>query len=278
MKAKIYGCRGSIPVSHTYCSRYGGNTACMTVESKGKTLIFDAGSGLMIWEQEMKEIYPNYPKGMENPPKILISHLHLDHIIALGNFAHSWDPESSMVLYTASRDERSLKEQIFGVFKPPYWPHDMAKISGAECVEIKCGEPIQIDHFTVTPFVANHPDQTMSYHITDGEKSVVHLLDCEIEGMNEKMTADMLKYCSDVDLIVFDAAYSSEDYPKHVGWGHSTVEQGVELAKKTKPRAMIFAHLNQSYRDYELDTWTRHFDKAPDTYFMLARDNSELEL
>ena len=276
MKVKIYGCRGSIPVSHTYCSRYGGNTSCMTVESKGKTLILDAGSGLMVWEQEMKALYPSYPKNLPDPPKILISHLHLDHIIALGNFAPSWYKDSGMTLYTASRDERPLVNQIFGAFKPPYWPHDMSKMTGAKCVEIECGKQIQIDHFTVTPFLANHSDITMSYHITDGKKSVVHLLDSEINGMTTEMYDGLLNYCMNVDLIVFDAAYSDEDYPKHVGWGHSTVQQGVELALKTNPRAMIFAHLSQTYTDYELDTWAKHFCQAPDTYFLMARDNLEL--
>lgn len=278
MKAKIYGCRGSIPVSHTYCSRYGGNTSCMTVESQGKTLIFDAGSGLMIWEQEMKELFPTYPKNLPYTPKIFISHLHLDHIMALGNFAPSWDAESGLTLYTVSRDERPLVDQIYGVFRPPYWPHDMTKITKANCVEIECGKPVQIDHFTVTPFLANHSDITVSYHITDGARTVVHLLDSEVKGMEPKMYDQLIHYCMDADLIVFDAAYSDQDYPKHVGWGHSTVQQGVELALKTNPRAVIFAHISQTYTDYELDTWTKYFSQAPNTYFLLARDNSELDL
>ncbi|MCL2854426.1 MAG: MBL fold metallo-hydrolase [Defluviitaleaceae bacterium] len=250
----------------------------MTVESKGKTLIIDAGSGLVIWEQEMKKCFPNYPKDLPNPPKILLSHLHLDHIVGLGIFAPSWEKGLGMTIYTNSRDDRPLVEQVFGVFKPPYWPRDLAKLTGASCVELKCGKPIQIDHFTVTPFIANHPDKTMSFHITDGEKTVVHLLDSETEGLCEKMYDNLIKYCMNADLIVFDAAYSGEDYPKHVGWGHSTVEHGVDLAIKTNPRAMVFAHLSQTYTDDQLDAWGKHFTKAPNTYFVLAKDNAELEL
>lgn len=46
MKVRIWGCRGSLPVSGADYLKYGGNTTCIEVTlSDGTTVIFDAGTG-----------------------------------------------------------------------------------------------------------------------------------------------------------------------------------------------------------------------------------------
>jgi len=249
-------------------SRYGGNTSCMTVSSKGSQIIIDAGSGLNMLEREHQH---------DNNHNILISHLHMDHIIGLGTFAPVWKPDSETRIYTCSRDSRPLNEQVFGMFKPPYWPSCLATISGAECIPIASRSSFTIGCFTVTPFTASHPDKTLSFHITDGKKNFVHLLDSEVYDMSQVLYEEMFSFCQNADMVVFDAAYSSDDYPRFFkGWGHSTVEQGVKFAKACKPKRMLFAHFGQQYTDYQLDSWSQHFEG--DTEFILARDGIEIQI
>jgi len=251
----------------------------MTVESNGKILIIDAGSGLKMLSNEMRKDIPTYPRNLPQDVNILLSHLHMDHVIGLGMFSPLWLPENNQVrIFTPSRDERPLNEQVFGVFSPPNWPKCLAETSGAQCIPITANAPFMIDHFTITPFVADHPDLTYSFHITDGEKTVVHLLDAEVMHMDEVNYNEMLDFCRGVDLVVFDAAYSDEDYARHVGWGHSTVKQGVEMALKCKPKRMLFAHFSQSYTDDQLDSWSEHFALAPETEFIMAMDGVELNI
>ena len=274
MKTKTYGCRASAPMSKLVYSKYGGNTSCMTVESKGRTITIDAGSGLLQMEHAM---HNNDKARMQNTShNILLSHLHLDHIIGLGMFAPAWAKDSNLKIYTCNRDEIPLNEQIFGVFAPPYWPSSLAKVSGAQCIEIEPGVSFKLDHFTVLPFIANHPDKTLSFHITDGEKLFVHLLDSEVDGMPKAEYNKLLERCHKADLIIFDAAYSSEDYPRLKGWGHSTVEQGVKVAKECNPKRMLFSHFGQQYTDEEIDSWTRFFEG--DTEFIMGYDGVELQL
>ena len=270
MKTKTYGCRASIPFSNIGGSRYGGNTSCMTVESEGVSIVLDAGSGLMLLEKELRDA------GIEKPQlNILISHLHLDHIIGFGTFSHAWDSSDNMRVYTCSRDGRPLKEQLFGAFKPPYWPSGLDSASGAQCIAVESGTSFEIGHMTVTPFLASHPDKTLSFHITDGKKTFVHLLDNEVGTMDADFYNDLVELCWEADMVVFDSAYSTEDYRKLIGWGHSTVEQGVKLAKDCKAKRMIFSHFDQRYSDEEIDSWARFFEGEAE--FILGRDGAEVE-
>jgi len=268
MKMKIFGCRGSAVVSRV--SRYGGNTSCMSLESDGEFLILDAGSGLLTLENELKGV-PG------RPINILISHLHLDHIMGLAPFGPAWSPDADVRLFSLSRDTRPLNEQIFGAFSPPYWPLPMKDRSFAKCNPIDSDVSFEIGKFTVTPFDAPHPDKTLSYKITDGHSTVVYLLDSEVTQADEKKHEYLAKYCDGADLIVFDATYSSEDYIAHKGWGHSTVEDGIYFAKKWGCRQMLFSHFCRKYNDDELDAWKKGLEDS-DCNYIFAHDGLELTL
>ncbi|MCL2217313.1 MAG: MBL fold metallo-hydrolase [Defluviitaleaceae bacterium] len=248
----------------------------MTVESKGITVIVDAGSGLMMLEKELREAGPDRLK--KSKFNVLISHLHLDHIIGFGTFSPVWDKDSDMRIFTCVRDERPLKEQVFGVFKPPYWPGSLVDVSQAQCVPVESGVTFNIGHLAVTPFRANHPDITLSFYISDGEKSFVHLLDNEISGMEGQAYNKLLKLCSGADLVVFDSAYSKEDYSRFKGWGHSTVEQGVMLARQCRPKRMMFSHFGQQYSDEQIDGWARFFEGETCCEFILGSDREIIDL
>ncbi|MCL2197522.1 MAG: MBL fold metallo-hydrolase [Defluviitaleaceae bacterium] len=271
MTAKIYGCRGSTPVSQKE-SRFGGNTSCITIKSDDDVLILDAGSGLTNMPKPSKDV------------NILISHLHLDHIIGLSMFNPAWGKDNVANIYTCSRGDKPIREQVFGVFKPPFWPVSMEEISTANVTEITPDIPFTVGSFTITPFLASHSDKTLAFHVTDNKKSLVYLLDCETEKMNTTERLNLKKHCTNADLVIFDATYSDEDYPRHVGWGHSTVGQGVKLAGEFSCKTMIFSHFAQHYSDTEILNWERHFtaegvaDASGASKFILAHDGLEISI
>lgn len=280
MKMKVYGCRGSMPLCHGGSSLYGGNTACITLTSGKSTLILDAGSGIHTLAQEMGINDPSkYTDGIGFKSNILLGHLHVDHIIGLGTYAPAWEAGGETNVFTMSRNNEDLRKQIFGFFTPPYWPVTMHQVSHAAVTEIFPNKPFKIDDFTITPFFSCHGDLTLSFHITDGKKTVVYMLDSEISQMKKDGIAAVLKLCEDADLVVFDASYSDEDYEKlHKGWGHSTVSCGVRLAKKSSPKKILFSHFAQKYSDDELNGWTAKFDNSLQTEFIMAKDGLELNI
>ena len=279
MKLKVYGCRGSVPVSRSLRSRYGGNTSSMLLESGGEYLILDAGSGILRMEHDYKDINEDSHAKLPFKPSILLSHLHLDHIIGLAAYSPLFDHTTETKIYTISRDTRPLKSQIFGAFVPPYWPVSMTDDAFVECIEIFTNTPFNIGPFTITPFHAQHLDKTVSFHITDGEKSVVYLLDSELDLMTDKHYHELVNYCTDADLVVFDAAYTMEDYKTKRHWGHSTVEDGVRLAIKCNCERMLFSHFAPDYIDSELDELIAYL--IPHGYgsrFIMASDGLSIKI
>ena len=272
MKICVYGSRGSIPFAN-YGTKFGGNTSCMTIKSGDQELVFDAGSGLFAFQEKLRVQNGGNFKGLSTV-NIMISHLHLDHIIGLGMFTPAWGGVD-VKLYTISRGNKPLKEQVLGIFSPPYWPKVMKDLANVEVVEIKPDIPFEVGIFTITPFIASHPDATISFHVTDGEKNFVHLLDSEYDSESHQDFASHRVFFENADLVVFDACYMPDDYPKFTGWGHSTVRQGVEIANRWGVKLMMFSHFAQHYSDDELRSLTRYFDGKE---FILARDGLEFEI
>jgi len=243
----------------------------MTLETADQTIILDAGSGIAQMDR-LTKIFSRSGK----PFDILLSHLHLDHTIGLTVFSKVWinAPEELVRLYTLSRDERPLKEQIFGMFVPPYWPVPMTKFANAECVAVEEDVPFQLGNFTVTPFAAAHPDKTTSFHITGGGKTIVYLLDSETPMLSEEKWATLVNYCKNADMVVFDSAYSSVDYPAKKGWGHSTIEDGFKLAEASGCKKLIFSHHGFEYSDQELEV-LEYQAKAKGDMYLFAHDGME---
>ncbi len=85
MKVTPYGVRGSIAAPGPATARYGGNTSCVRVTDRdGTVLVLDAGTGIRSLALEL-------------PPElrrvdVLLTHLHMDHIIGLGFFAPFYNP------------------------------------------------------------------------------------------------------------------------------------------------------------------------------------------
>jgi len=271
MKLKIYGCRGSVAMCHGL-SRYGGNTSCFSLSCGDDFIVIDAGSGIMALRNEIL-----HDDGLlvKYPINILLGHLHLDHLVGLGTFDPVWKKNQGARVFTISRDDRPMLEQISGVFAPPYWPVSPAPLGTIEVYEIHSEQKFAIGGFEITPFEADvHPNQTTAFHISHGDTHFVYLLDSEIVNPDAK-TAEMLdKYCAGADMIIFDAAYTDEDYAHRAGFGHSTVSAGVKLAAKWNCKKMVFSHFDQKYLDEELDSWLDGLDNQK---FIMARDGLVIE-
>ena len=273
MKLKVYGCRGSVPSSWGTVSKYGGNTSCISLEASGHTVILDAGSGLVQFDR----LAMPGKEADKTPLDILLSHLHLDHLIGLAVFSPIWSSGEAVRIHTCLRGEGTLREQIFGPFVPPYWPSSMLEAANAECIAIKDGISFNLGPIIVTPFIAMHPDDTLSYHLTDGKKTVVHLLDSEVSVLNDREYDGLVQYCKEADLVIFDAAYSPADYSNKKGWGHSTIEDGFKLAEACKCKQMMFSHFSFEYSDQELEILESHARNYSEKFFF-ARDGMEFDL
>jgi len=258
---KIYGSRGSAPNFTGNNTKYGGNTSCVLVETSGRPLVIDCGSGLAWFAREGRGNFD-----------ILLSHLHIDHIVGLGMFAPLWQEGNDIRLFTKSRDGRPLKEQVFGIFRPPYWPFDLSERVCAEVIAVEEDVPFSVcGNVVVTPFRLEHPNDTIGFRIDDlaAGKSVAYISDHEQIGDRGRSPVQ------GADVIIFDAAFLPEDYTTRKGFGHSDYLAGIKLAEESGCGRMVFFHLASNYSDEMIDKAVRDAGLPADKY-MFAYDGMEI--
>ena len=250
-------------------TQYGGNSSCTALDIDGHIVILDCGSGLLSFFEEYKDRFVSGYK-----LDILLSHLHLDHIIGFSMFPPVLSPDSDIRIFTRSRNDFPLISQVFEPFKPPNWPVNIADTTKAKVIEIIDEEPFALaDGITVTPFFTELHNKTSVFRI-DAEKSVVYLLDYEIRENMDKHEK-LIGFCRNSDLIILDTCFMQEDYPSRRGWGHSTIEDGKALAEASGCKRMVFSHISPIYTDKVLQAAQDGLDKSR---FQIAFDGMEMEL
>ncbi len=267
MKLTVYGSKGSSGFSSKTNRAYGGNTSCYRVDTGGHTILLDCGTGLLQFAEEMRG-------QKELTFDILLSHLHADHIAGVPVFEPFMKPEHHIRIFTQSRADRPLSSQIFGLYKPPYWPVDLEALARVQTVAIDGHTPFFLhDDVKVIPFQANHPDRTTSFRI-EADKTVVYLLDFEIN--ESTLQEELVAFAKDADVIIFDSCYLPDHYPAKKNWGHSTFEFGLQLAEAAHCKLLLLAHFSYEYPDEVLDTIERRLKQQP-VNCRIAFDGMEYE-
>ncbi len=67
----------------------------------------------------------------------------------------------------------------------------------------------------------------------------------------------------DVDLVLFDAAYTEAEYEGRKGWGHSTWQDGVRLARVAGAKKLVLIYHDPAHDDAFMDRIER---EAQDTW------------
>lgn len=301
VSVKIYGCRGSIPVTGPDFVRYGGNTSCAVVRVGDREVVFDAGSGIRTYGQTLN--------GTRAPrTHIFFSHAHYDHVLGLPYFTAMYRPDATIDLW-GPRDIRfpSFEETICNLVGPPYHPvpvfemlsrkrfHDVGEADvvyflrdSDEVVQLRPSHPD--DQAKIPPPEAvlfsvhcmrgyNHPKCGVSiYKVVVGDRSIVYATDTEgYVGADRRL----LMFARNADLLIHDAMYTEERYTSMPvptqGYGHSTVEIATSLAQAAGVKQLVLWHHDPENTDDVLD---RVGELArglfPNT--VLGRDNLEIVL
>ena len=90
-------------------------------------------------------------------------------------------------------------------------------------------EAVSIGSATVRAAKVTHQGPTVGYRIEEGGRVLVYLPDHEPSlgvHLRDQPTAWMSGYdvARDADILFHDAQYGDDEYPHHVGWGHSCIE------------------------------------------------------
>lgn len=261
MKISIWGVRGSIPSSGPETNQYGGNTSCVSVYKDGWLLVMDGGSGL----QRLK-----MPSRLHsNRIDILLTHLHLDHILGLGFFRPLFDPAMEIHLWGPASSDRSLHSRLSRYLSPPLFPVNIRDLPSKLTLHEIEDSVFNIGPYKIQSGYIIHPGPTIGYRIECDQKVFTYIPDHEPALGPHGMIPDE-KWISGIDLarkadlLLHDGQYTSDEYTHTVGWGHSSIVNAVEFAVKAEVKKLLLFHHDPMHYDEKLNDMIKTFKESHD--------------
>ena len=251
MKVTLWGVRGSIPTPGPATARYGGNTACVAVEGDdGSLVVLDAGTGITALGDHL----PASVRRID----VLLTHLHMDHILGLGFFAGLYRPGLEVHLWGPASNLNGLRERLSRYLSPPLFPVRLRELNCELFVHDVPLGTFDIPGFTVTAALVCHPGPTVGYRLFDRASTLAYLPDHE-PALGARHFPDSPRWTSGydiavgADLLVHDAQYTEAEYPEHLGWGHSSIDQAMTFAAAVEARHLVLFHHDPRHHDDQLD-------------------------
>jgi len=274
LKFKFYGTRGSIPICDSKFQKYGGNTTCIQIKSKDNTTlgIIDAGSGI---RKLGKDIY----KSKEVIPKEIFlgfTHFHWDHIQGFPFFDPAYDSNMkiNIIALGENRGNLNLKQIFEGQMQSEYFPVPLEKM-GAKFEFSFLDQSSEVFSNVATQAVRhNHPGGAYSYKFEQQGKSA--LISTDIEH-GDKLDKNILSLAKNVDLLIHDAQYTSDELKTFKGWGHSSYDQAIELALKANVKRLVLTHHDPNHDDDFLDEMEKYCQKKF-ANCQLAKEGMEISI
>jgi len=259
---KFWGVRGSYPTPGPQTVFYGGNTACVSVNVAGQTLILDAGTGIIPLGREL--LAQARRSGQAIQAVLLFSHLHHDHTQGFPFFGPAYNPACRLHLFGPGASGQALEELLAHNQTPPVFPVSLREMNAAkEIHSLTEAESLSLDENGIrinrgggpnSPSAvvirlmksSAHPGGVYIYRIEWRGQSLVYATDTEgYVGGDRRLAA----FAKGADLLIHDAQYTPEDYAMKQGFGHSTPQMAAELARAAGVKRLALFHHDPAYDD-----------------------------
>ena len=267
-RACFWGVRGSYPTPGPRTVRYGGNTSCVEVEVGSRTIILDAGSGIIQLGHDLLRRSPDGPLNVS----LFITHGHGDHLVGLPFFTPLYEQRACIDFFGPRLDDRPIEQLVTPLMSQPYFPVDMRKLpsqrafhtlEGHEHILWRNGthepmltreaqQPREGDVQVRVTLTNSHPlNGAAVYRIEYAGHSLVFATDVE---WKEQCEPAFLAFVDQADVLIHDAQYTTSDYKQaRRGFGHSTIEMATGVAREAQVGQLILFHHEPTYDDDKLD-------------------------
>ncbi len=271
---QFWGVRGSIASPGPETVRYGGNTPCVEMRVGSDRLIFDGGTGLRILGQSLLSQMPV-------EAHMFFTHSHWDHIQGFPFFTPAFIKGNRFHIYgTPAPNGATLQHRLHDQMLHPNFPVPL-KIMAAELRfnDLEFGEQVEIGEITVENSALNHPGEATGYRVNWRGYSAAYVTDTE--HFPDKLDENVLRLAHHADVLIYDATYTNEEYnsaaSSKVGWGHSTWQEAVKIARAAKVKKLVIFHHDPLHNDDFLDrVGELAVQQFPDT--VMAREGLSIQL
>lgn len=276
MKIKLCGVRGSFQTSDAETKDFGTRTSCTLVSEDNELLILDAGSGI----QHLNTI--NFTGKKIN---ILLTHLHMDHIVGLGFFSPFFTAGQEVHIWGPKTTSQTLRSRLSRYLSPPLFPVLMRDLPCDLSFHEIGNTEFEINHFRIKSNYIIHPGPTIGYRVTGNNSVFTYMPDHE-PALGRDGIITNPKWISgydlalDADVLYHDGQYTSAEYQTKKGWGHSCIKDALEYASLCKVKKILLAHHDPAHSDEQLN---KILQNIQDNYkelpqYEMAKEGNEIDL
>jgi len=251
-KITLWGTRGSVASPGAYTARYGGNTSCVEIrDDAGNLVILDAGSGI----RPLGRTVPNDAERID----LLLTHLHLDHILGLGFFMPMQNPRAEVHIWGPTSTTMSLEKRLKRYLSPPYFPLFMNELACKLVLHELASAEFDLASIHVMSEPICHPGLTLGFRLTTASgKTIVYMPDHEpalgaVDFPSRPDWTSGFAIAEGADVLIHDTQYTHHEYADRIGWGHSAIEHTVAFAEMAGVKQLVSFHYDPAHDDATID-------------------------
>jgi phosphoribosyl 1,2-cyclic phosphodiesterase len=247
MRVRCCGVRGSTPAPGAEFTRTGGHTSCLAVTPSGldrPSLILDAGTGIRtvtaLWDDDAFR------------GTILLTHLHWDHTQGLPFFGAGDRDDAVVHLLLPPVGSEDPFQSLARAMSPPHFPIGPEGLRGRwSFATIEEGDH-RIESIDVRAVEVTHKGgTTFGYRLADGLGSIAYLPDHV--AAHQPRRAAAIDLVRGVDVLVHDAQFLQREAALADAYGHSTVDDAVDLSLEAEVSELVLFHHSPARTDVQVD-------------------------
>ena len=215
--------------------------------ARPRRIIIDAGTGI-------RELGISLIKqGGQVEADLLFTHTHLDHVNGFPFFGPFYNPNNKFRLHAGHLEGNDIENVLKNmIITEPMFPVPASVILGScEFNDYNPNDSLDLgDGIMVQTAPLNHPNGACGYRVEYMGHVIAIVTDTE---HYEELDENVLKLAKDADVMVYDSAYTDEEYSKFKGWGHSTWQEALKVAEAANVKKTVLFHHDPSHDDNRMD-------------------------
>ncbi len=216
----------------------GGNTPCVELKVKDKIFIFDMGTGLREFGNDLLKRLPKEQQHIEL--HIFIGHTHWDHVQGFPFFVPAYRNNVELHFYFV---HPQVKERLEIQQDYRFFPVAMEFMASKKHFhQIENNSQFMIDDIVIKTTELNHPGKCFAYRVEYEGKSFIYASDGEYNYLPSSRINKFIEFYDKADMLVFDAPFSFSEEIEKINWGHSSALLGIDLSVKAKVKELILFH------------------------------------
>ena len=242
LSIKFWGTRGSIATPGCDTVEFGGNTTCLEITAGPRRIIIDGGTGL----RELGQQIAREPGGRID---IYLTHTHWDHIAGIPFFAPAYIDRFDVHFFAGHlADGRTICEVLTDQMMAPLFPVPLKEFKRCNYQDFAVGAGFDLGNgIRLSSCPLNHPNGACGYRIDRGGRSISVITDTEhVPGELDRTIVDFVR---GTDIMIYDSMFTDEEFPRFVGWGHSTWQEALRIADAAGLRTAVPFHHDPNHND-----------------------------